>query len=408
MIINYLLNLFSKNVKDNFVVGVTNCMPDSKKDIPNIINSLSDKDHFYYQNILKNDKLSRKEIIESDWYFTSDNKIISENDIEGNAKEKIKWEYTESQIKNFIENKIKFLERKTIKDSYDVLNNRLQLQNEINSFTDKINKLISKRSVYESNSVEQKTYKKLIIETRDKIDKNNSKREILYQSLKEINNALPFVKTIINKLINTENYNLICEKCHFNCHKNCNCKWFCDAISFYGKCKICNHGITAHKRAKYIYSQKEESERFVNNDVEELKECFKFLSEKKEITEIGINDINEYNNYLQKTLDNLYRQENKCNEEIENYKEKILEVEIEIIKTINNISNNLDYLRKNALNKESKTINIFIDDYKKDKEDKQKFIIEELYEKYNNLKDNENNIDKLTIDQYKIYFKNKI
>ncbi len=98
MIINYLLNLFSKNVKDNFVVGVTNCMPDSKKDIPNIINSLSDKDHFYYQNILKNDKLSRKEIIESDWYFTSDNKIISNNEIELNQMEKEKWKYMKIKL----------------------------------------------------------------------------------------------------------------------------------------------------------------------------------------------------------------------------------------------------------------------------------------------------------------------
>ena len=56
-IINYLLNLFSKNVKDNFVVGVTNFIPESARDIPNIIKLLSDENHFYYQNVLKNDKL---------------------------------------------------------------------------------------------------------------------------------------------------------------------------------------------------------------------------------------------------------------------------------------------------------------------------------------------------------------
>ena len=86
-IINYLLNLFSKNVKDNFVVGVTNFIPESKKDIPNIIKSLSDENHFYYQNVLKNEKLQRDQIIKSYWYFTSDNKIISNNEIELNIME---------------------------------------------------------------------------------------------------------------------------------------------------------------------------------------------------------------------------------------------------------------------------------------------------------------------------------
>ena len=71
------MNLFSKNVKDNFVVGVTNFIPESKKDIPNIIKSLSDENHFYYQNVLKTDNLQRDQIIKSYWYFTSDNKIIS-------------------------------------------------------------------------------------------------------------------------------------------------------------------------------------------------------------------------------------------------------------------------------------------------------------------------------------------
>ena len=121
-IINYLLNLFGKNVKNNFVVGATNFIPESKKDIPNIIKSLSNEDHYYYQNVLKDDKLSREQIIKSYWYFTSDNKIISNNEIEGNEREKEKWKYTEKEIKNFIENKLENLEKKSAEESKNVLN----------------------------------------------------------------------------------------------------------------------------------------------------------------------------------------------------------------------------------------------------------------------------------------------
>ena len=52
--------------------------------IPNIINSLSNEDHFYYQNVLKDEYYSREHVLQSYWYFTSDNKIISNNKIERN------------------------------------------------------------------------------------------------------------------------------------------------------------------------------------------------------------------------------------------------------------------------------------------------------------------------------------
>ena len=85
------MNLFGKNVKENFVVGATNFIQESKNNIPNIIKSLSDENHFYYQNVLKKDNSSRDEVINSYWYFSSDNKIISNNNIEGNKREKEKW-----------------------------------------------------------------------------------------------------------------------------------------------------------------------------------------------------------------------------------------------------------------------------------------------------------------------------
>ena len=387
-IINYLLNLFSKNVKDNFVVGVTNFIPESKRDIPNIIKSLSDENHFYYQNVLKNDKLSRKEIINSNWYFTSDNKIISNNEIEGNEKEKEKWQYTEKQIKNFIENKIKILEKKNIQESYNVLNSRFQLENEINSFTEKIDVLIPKKIVYESNLEEQKKYKEKIIEIKEEINNNNLEKKIINQYLKEINNALPYMKKIISNPFESNNYNLICEECQLNCHKNCNCiltifsNWCCDMISFNGNCKICNHSVSMHKKEKLIYIQKEVNEPLINNEIEELQNYIKFLSIKKEEEALKMNEINEANDLFKKTLNILNKQLINCNEEIEKIKNSNLSVEIEITIALKNIKNNLDFLRKNALNKETRTINNFIEEYIKNKNDNEKKIIINLYKNY--------------------------
>ena len=387
-IINYLLNLFSKNVKDNFVVGVTNCFPDSKNDIPNIITSLADESHYYYQNVLKSDNISRDKVLKSFWYFTSENKIISNNMIEGNQREKEKYDYTVNQIKYFIENKIKILDKKNIEDSKNVLNNRFQLENEINSFTEKIDVLIIKKIVFEANINEQINYRNLITAIRDKLDKNKLEIKNISQTLKEINNTLPYMKKIINKQIKTKNENLICEECQSNCHKNCNCNltilsnWFCIMISPIGACKICNHCRASHKIEKFIYIQKEENERLINNDTEELENYIKFLKDKKRDELYHMDAINNDNILLNKALINFNNQIKNCDKEINKAKIQNLSIENEIIVTLKNIQMNLDFLRENALNKENRTIKSFVKDYAKNKNDKEKKIIQNLFKNY--------------------------
>ena len=396
-IINYLLNLFSKNVKENFVVVATNFIPENKKDIPNIIKSLSDENHFYYQNVLKNDQLSREQILNSYWYFASDNKIISNNEIEGNSKEKEKWDYTENQIKNFIYKKLITLEKKDIEDSKKVLNNRFQLENEIKCFTEKIDFLIPKKLAFEYNIQEQKNCKELIEKIKDKISKNKIEKDNIVQTLKEINNTLPFMKRKIYKqlLVKNDRENLVCEKCEFNCHKNCNCNltlfsnWFCNMIYFNGKCKICNHDVSLHKKGKFIYIQDEENEPLINDNLQELKNYVKFLSSKKEDNKFNLKALIEDNDILKKALNQCNEQINKCNEEIENYKNQSSSVEKDIINALKNIKNILDYLRKNALNKEKRTINIFIEEYAKNKNDKEKKILENLYQQFLILDNND-------------------
>ena len=390
-IINDLLNLFSKNVKENFVVGVTNFFPENNDDIPNIINSLSNEDHFYYQNVLKDEYYSREHVLQSYWYFTSDNKIISNNKIERNEREKEKWKHTENQIKYFIEKKIRILENKNIEDSKNVMNNRFQLENEIKCFTEKIDVLISKKITYDSNLKKQQNFRESMTIFRDKIANNNIEKVNIQQTLNEINNAIPYMKKIVSNIEKTLNKNLICEECNLNCHKNCNCtfvgvsNWFCHMINFYGYCKICKHSKSVHKKGNFIYNQHEENEPLINSinsEIEEIKNYVKSLTDIKKEETNKMKNINELNNVYQETINNCCNILRKCDEEIERFENQNLFIENEVIESLGNIKKNLDFLRGNALNKENRDIKIFLDEYSENKNEKEKEIIHNLYQKF--------------------------
>ena len=123
-VFNCIINLFAENVKDSFIVGVTNFIPLSDDEKPNCIkNSLSVEKSYYYQNILKNDKMTREEILNSDWYFACDNKIVISY-LDNNARQF--WEKTNKNIKFFI-NKVKKLESKKIKESSNIIQIRRDL-----------------------------------------------------------------------------------------------------------------------------------------------------------------------------------------------------------------------------------------------------------------------------------------
>jgi len=399
------MNLFSKNLKENFVVGATHYTPENKNDIPNYIKTLSDEKHFYYQRVLKNEKLSREEIIKSYWYFASDNKIICNNQIERNLMEKEKWKNTEMQIKKFIENKLKILEKKDIKESEKVLNNRFQLENEIKSFTEKIERLIPSKIVYEDNLVKLQNYKSKIKSQKDEIQKNNVEKIDAYLMLNEINEAIPCIIKIEYRQVNTNESNVLCEICKASCHRNCNCilanvsNWFCKMINFKGNCKICEHSSKFHKKKNIDYIPEEKEERIVNN---ELSEHVKNLIEIEKIEKNNINKLDNKNDTLNKILDTLNNEEKICNKNIKEYENNYLSVEIDIIKAINKIKNNLNYLRKYALNKESRTIAMFVENYIGNKnEKKEKDAIEKLFKIYNDLIERNFNIDDLKVEQYK-------
>ena len=234
----------------------------------------------------------------------------------------------------------------------------------------------------------QNDFRDLIIVIRDKINKNQLEKNNIYQTLKEIKNALPYMKGIKNGKIKTKRENLICEICELNCHKNCECiinQWFCSMISFSGKCRICNHSSSSHKKEKFIYLQNEVIEPLLNNENNsELDYFINFLSNTQKEKKLHLSGLNEYDNILGKVLNYLNRQIRICNGKIEDAEAQNLSVENDIIEVLKKIKGNLDFLRNNALNKEARTIKIFIEEYIKNKDKKEKEIINNLFQKYQN------------------------
>ena len=153
-------------------------------------------------------------------------------------------------------------------------------------------------------------------------------------------------------------------------------------ISFSGNCKICNHSISVHKKGNIIYIQNEEDEQLINNDIEELKNYIKYLSDLKKKRNIYMNSLNEDNEILNKSINIIKNQIENCNKEIEKAKKENMEIENDIFIALQKIKKNLDFLRKNALNQENRTIKKFIEEYVKSKNDKEKKIIENIYQNY--------------------------
>ena len=96
-------------------------------------------------------------------------------------------------------------------------------------------------------------------------------------------------------------------------------------------------------------------------------------------------------------------QKAKANLNIDKYKKKILSIEIEIIKTLDQIKHCLDYLRRNSLNKDySKTMESYIKDLmEKTKDYKQKEYLKNLRMIYSQIIEIENiDIHQLTDEKY--------
>jgi len=155
-VLNSILNLFADDVKENFIVGVSNFNPLGGNEVPNVIkNALSLENSYYYKNILKRDNIPKEEILKSDWYIASENYLIFKNKLKRDNSEKEIWENTVSNIKILIE-KIKIFKNKPIIESKNVIQYRIEVKAEIEGLTEKLKKLYQLNQSIKANTIELK------------------------------------------------------------------------------------------------------------------------------------------------------------------------------------------------------------------------------------------------------------
>ena len=474
-IFNNIMNLFAENVKDNFIVEVTNFSPYKENEIPNIIeHTLSVENSFYYQNVLKKSNMSREEILKTDWYFASNNKIIFDNEIENNKREALNFEETEEKIIYFI-NKLKNLESKIIKESSNVIKKRIESQIQIEGLTEKMDRLNDNKKRHEFNKKEQENYlndilkqEKLILDIEKEkerniintknmnemntlleieMKRNNEDREQKLKKYRIMSDKLEFLKKELNSTIKrkkklyrekqTETINIVCKKCNSNCHINYKCilfKYFCGQFNFIGDCRICKCGLSDHIQNNFIFEQYDEeileNKNLINSMNEELRKMNKIINNLKKDEE-NLSDRNlklqneknerneqkkqldnkqqeesNYINSIEGVIKNLKNEKNIVNNKIEKLEGKIKEIELEIIQILGVIKNNLEYLRKNSLNKEfNKTMDIYIDERikvcEKVEDFEQKEDLLKIRKIYKQLIEIENiDVSELTLEKY--------
>ena len=463
-ILNCIMDLFAENIRDNFMVGVTNKSDDYE---PNIIsNALSRENNFYYINILKKENVKREDILNSNWYFASNNITIINHEPKINKKSKLIYEDECENIIKFI-NKIKSLEGVNIKESANIVKNREELKNEIEGLATKMERIISSQRRLEENQQQSKNIlddikqqekvisalKPLIDEKKKNIEniqqmecsledeskRNNTLYQIMIGSIEELNKQCKNRKKEIKisyELIETNDYNVICthKGCNNNCHTKCSCNltsffdYFCSQITFLGNCKICGHGLSDHQRIKKLYEEHEQEEEvpefmnFFQNQLNEIDKNINIIKKREKkieeqrlklkgqqnLTKMELEQLNkeqkgeEYIKCIIDVITNLKKEEKLINDKIGKIIKEKQNNEMEIIKILHAVKSNLDYLRKNALNKESNnTMEKFIDERIKISKSKDREILEHLKTIYRQLIALENiDISMLTYEKY--------
>jgi len=387
-IFNCLMKLFDKNVNKNFMVGVTSFFPSQDDEKPNVINIFIRND-FYFKNILNSENKPREEILKSYWYFASDNYIISDNKIKRTEIQKLKWNYTENEIKKFIEYKIKKLQAVTVKESGEILNIRYELKVENEGLCWKISQLFREKELYEFNKNEINNCKNDLEEQELLIQRHtDKKREINEENLDYKAKLRKHLrKYFVPRKEPTDDLNTLCTICQNICHAHCECYftdlsiWFCHNINFIGTCKICGHKKVSHLKEKFQYSQEEKIEVRDNNNSLELLNTYKNYEENNNY----INMINNVEDSINIKISAIKNEKVNLENENKEYEEKILTIKVEIIKAFNRIKNNLAYLRINALKEEFLTLDEYIEkSFEKESSQKKEFF-SELLRTYNKL-----------------------
>lgn len=309
-----------------------------------------------------------------DWFFGSENAIIistKENLILSDyAKEQ--WEKTKKGIEKFI-NKVNNLKDKKIKESLNVINTRMEIEKELEGLPLEMESILIHLNTinYNINQINEldkdsETQKKTISEieltkesmktllekykkdnnslqnnlgniNRDLIEKNNKYRELegkIYTLKQKIIRPV-MVKKIYYNEIKTERENIVCQRCHNNCHINCSCflsnliNMFCSQFSF-GNCKICNHKTKDNLKCNYYYKPYEKE---IEADLKSIESSVDELKEKL-ITSDNLKNAKEQLINKKLEIERKYEEDNKKLEELDTS----FKGEVERLKNLNEVS----------------------------------------------------------------------
>ena len=249
-IFSSVTSLFADDITENFVIVPTFASKDTIDEGPAFVESIKTDADF-----LKLEERKDK------WWFALDSKSVLDNEEDKITK------YSFEQMKTLYEKKIKKLPSKEIKNSAEVMKNRIILRPKLELLNETFLNLMMEQGNLQLKikDLAEISIKISDMENRIKMFENDAKTlnpEALERKMKELNDVLnDKLSSLCNeneeKFINSceydkdGDYHTHCDKCEKNCHNICDCNF-----RFAGRCKIYTFGIIGEKKCEICHCPK--------------------------------------------------------------------------------------------------------------------------------------------------------
>ena len=351
-----ILDLFGKDVQENFIAMLTFC--DGKE--PQIVPALKEEGSIF-------DKIIPH--IKGNWYYKFNNSAIYSDDVNDEFTQMF-WKLGMKSFQGFIQQLLK-IPRKSLTESKEVLKERQSLENSIKNLSDSL-----QRGLVTMESIRQ---------TLDAIQ--NSNLNINASKGFEVRTKVTVWKSIDAPV---GQYTTTCIQCNRTCHPNCSygpgeSKEYCCAMGRNGYCTECPGKCyhTIHQNLPILWVSEEKEDVVTDKDLEK-----RYYDEKSKLSKQAQYIIGLKNDFMYITMSCLNTQEQ--------------------------IKNSVDRLKKIALNSNSyesseEYIDLLIESEKSEK--KKGYLdrvrgLEELKKQHQILREaykNENSTTK-TFEQFKAEF----
>lgn len=364
-IFNSVTSLFAEDITENFVVIPTFASKGTIDDGPDFVESIKTDAEF----LKLEDRKDR-------WWFALDSKSVLDNETDKITK------YSFEQMNTLYEKKIKKLPSKGIKNSAEVMKNRLELRPKLDLLNETFKNLMMDQGNLQLKikALAEISIKISDMENRIKMFENDAKTlnpEELEKRMRDLNEELnDKLSNLSNqteeKFINScefgsdECYYTHCEKCERNCHDVCDCNF-----RLFGRCKIFTFGIIGEKKCEKCHCPKESHRNdhyhWIRKRICVQKDNSSQMEEERRRNEIEkqryLNELNQKRsnkNKINSQIDELnYNKKKLIEEKMRNLQEKN-EIEVKIANTskqigfiimqLKNISDKIDIYAMNKNN----------------------------------------------------------